>query len=632
MFEGNNLEFPEVLSPERVEDLEVFFRWKIEEKALSPKNYSHNDLYEQWKPGPKTLIETKEGNIKYIGEMPISSEIILRKRLEMGNPSLSASSWSLLNGFLERHIESLKELNEVEFKEFYSRIVKNFGFDFSCDYFPYSSTSGKRIGKKKSISYDDIRNALTFRNKIWFKPYKHSKMVWIEIDYFDEINQNHFLMELETMYIIKHFLGAEPVFVSVPSHPIGSFYMLFKFKEYISDESKKKIEDYFFKRMGFRIRVFRKDDSFYQKREDYIPFPFNKDNLFYGQFNRFEPIRVDRTSILDILDQIENAPEASCKKIEKMIGSIHEGKIIEGERTLGTDGVLTSSLESRAKRFSYGYGTRFASQRALAFWCCYHELNLFQYQDLARSLNDGTSKDMSEWSFERANQELEKYYEYARSTVKSSISEYKKNLGESCSNEIMDRRDVQTILDTDYYFREKFRGVVKIWYNHLYPSKKSQGVWKEHFLRDAEELYKFILRKREYDQETNRTYSDPNFKALEDGTCIPQKIWGRLSDHLRLKTGIRRILNLFEQAGLLVRIKVNGHSFSWKKILHAIHFYTINNLNNLINLYLIALKQLKLGSSSILNYIEEVVTKKIEEDSGRIRIPEIIKVFDSGFS
>lgn len=627
-FDSVNLDFSDYIGEEQIESLRSYFEI-LERKVLYPEHYEHNDIYDQWRPSPKT-VKIREDGYEFVGRVRVTGQILLRNRIEKG--ILSANSDRILQGFFDRHKRSLEELNSYNFEDFYSRIVQDFGLDFSEVNYPCLSEK-KGLKYKDSISYNDVRNAIIFRTTLFFKPYKKSKLLWVKIDPKNMFNERHFLMEYEMMHVVSEHLGVEPVFVSSPPSSSGSHYMLFKLSEYVSDKKREELEEFFYKEFGFKIKIFKKDDKEYRTYKDYIPLPFSRRNIFYGIYEPTAPVKVNPTGILELLDHIESSEEGSCSGIKRIVGNINEGEVIKGKRVQASGHEFLQNLEQRAcVKYSYGAGTRYENQRKLAFWCIYHKMDFFDYAIIARGCNDGSSKDMKAWSDAKIDKELRSYFDFASRVVSFNVDDFKRDLSSSEEGIIYDRRDLKTVLDLDGVARQKFIGVLKIWYDHLYPSKKSKGLWREYFLRDAEELMKFLLRKKAYDDETKKTYVDPAMKVLEQGTTIPQKIWSALSEHLGLRTSIKKILSVFEQAGLIKRLSVGGYEFSYKRNFYSIHFLLTITTKQLIYLYKKAKSLLYMGLSSLLNYIEEVAVPEMSAPSVRSSIPRRNLIFEDGFS
>ncbi len=559
-----------------------------QDKMENKKHLTHQDILEKW----KAIHNRKFVGDKYIFSMPVkvSNMMIIHDLIRRGK--FVAMAPETADVHINNHEKSLEELEENytddEIRELF---VKNLGLEFNDREYEVLDTFTKEVQfeqKRPSVN-NVIKENLQFEKTYYLRSFKSSKLLWIGIDKSLHANRFHYLSEMDMLHLIFSFLKVEPIFISRGLGTDGLTYACVKFNDFVTDSAKLRLEKHFYKEHGFKAYFYKstyteKERKKYTHKNTRIAFPFSMENIYYGEYCTGVSPRINSYSIKDILEKSKDSEGYSLKGIKNLIGNIFDGKIIESNKIQLKEKNPNGS--KGYEKYRYGYKTRYYNQIRLACWAVICDKSFYEYEKLAYELNDGTSKDMKNWSKERIKRELERYYYSAKKkglTPKNTTYTYE---FKQESGVIYDRPNILTYIEKNKHLLNKFRAIIKKEYNKEYTSNRSRGKWRDKFLIDTENLYKFLLRKLEYDKDIKKEYKNDKFRLLNQGTFIPKSLWKNLSSYLKLSTSISRIIPFLEKVGLIQKILINGKwTHSYKKEFYSVHYILANTASTIYRLY-----------------------------------------------
>lgn len=481
-------------------------------------------------------------------------------------------------------------------KDIYNFFVQYFGFDFQSGLYRTRKentewTTGWK-DKKDRVNYGRLENHITGMTLVQAQSYAHSKVVKVEIENVRDIqNHTHYLSLSDMAYVISSEFGGSPFFVERSTTSRGFYRMYFLLEDYLPNREKLLLEHYFKDQFKFNMSI--------QKDTEYMTLPFSKETLLRGKFSK-SLLGVERESLQESLTRIpENfkTKRFTCKMrpIENMIGKIRYGKVIESEIQDYEleDGSYATASDTGYEKFEYGNGTRFVNQVKLSVWSVGKGLSLSEYISLAFELNDGTSKDMKKWGKDRATKTLTGYYDWASTVAEPSqpqtdTNDNKKRVRTYTVNEDGTKsyciRDTNILTGLDNSnMKNDFLYVVNHHYNQMYKSDRQQGVWKKYFHEDALALYKFLERKKNYDETIGKKYKEEKFRDLDSGVLFPSSVYTDVKKHLHLRTNVKKLVKFLVDVNLLDCIEIEGFEFSYKNDMFARHYRLVDkeNLKNL---------------------------------------------------
>lgn len=466
-------------------------------------------------------------------------------------------------------------------KEYIVRFfIGNFGLDFTQGHYYYKLDKedpwSKSVGP---IKYGHLVNHICGLKTLALPNFKQSKILKISVNAAESYNKITDLALSDMIGIVSGFLKIEPFYLERSRFWDGNANMYFLPNKYLSDKKKIELELYFFKTFKFKIHI--------QKSNEIFELPLGGSYTLRGSYDLGNHFRIKQRSIAEIFEFVQNKKEQSSSGIEKKIGSLYEGEVVEKIDTLAGYGRYSGFQVDRSKvayevqalsKFSYGKGTRFYTQPKLAVWCASRDFSEEQFINLAIECHDGSSKDMNRWSPERIDRYLSRMYRWAEGfackldPTKNSTVDF---VNGKKRYQIRDNRS-QTFLD-EASSEKKFREYLSRLYNQKFKSKRQRGAWKDIFINDTVSLYKFILRSKNYHDKSNKKYQD-SYKALNNGVLLPKTMLSDLARHLKTRTDLQKILYFLQEFNFLSKIEINGYSSSYKKKVFGTHYKPLSSI------------------------------------------------------
>ena len=476
------------------------------------------------------------------------------------------------------------ELNKVEKLDLVHFFIENFGFDFTEAYHESKKVDSKEIRcNDNKINYGHLVNHISNIKTLYKKPYIHSKIIRIEINPESPINKDTDLSLSDMIGWVIGFTNLKPFYIERSKNWNGTAIVYCELSKYMSDYKKERLENYF--RNKYRI------DFHIQRSEEYCLLPYSAEYQFRGSYNIKNRFRVDQKSFFDILENTMNRTINPVTEIEKMIGTLDLGIVIKKVDSSGdfVKKSSTDSLETRSlNRFSYGEGTRYSTQTSLSMFCAVQRAKLSEFIRIAYLCNDGSSKDMRNWTSERIVKYLENLYIWAKSNVvikdrvdEEELGEDENNRTKKVSYNIRDN-GLSTWLDNEDAAKE-FKSYLSLEFDKIKKTKRERGLWKTYFINDALNLYKFMIRKRKFDAINDHSY-EKGYEALNEGVLISQGMFKDLAKHLNFKRNFKEVLYFLQDIGLLSKVYIGKYSHSYKKKIYATHYKVMNCLKELLKL------------------------------------------------
>jgi hypothetical protein len=549
-----------------------------------------------------------DSEFDFLEDLP---ESLREKRRDLGLAPLIDET-ELFQQILLNHKQLILDLEESPKKEIKDLLVKHFGFNFKDgklyeEVLGYDNVYSETYIPDKQINYGQLANHLGNQKVLKTENFLHSKIIKIEFPAKNENNITHPLTLGEMMDTVIEDLYAEPFFLerSTTLDYRGTLYFLFS--NYISDEAREKLEDYFYEKYSIVLRV--------KKKEETCTLPFSKNQLYYGTWNSNSLCKINLVSLKELRNHISSISPSPTTQIEKITGNIFSGQVLASSRKtfLPPDDYIR-------KHYSYGRGTRFVTWRKIALYCASRKITFEDFLFYLYESNDGTSKDMELWGENLIRKHAENMYQFALSVADSKFIERSEKKECIETKDIKKQKKEYTIKDfgiseisknkelkfqlTKYLNRE---------YLKLYKSPKQRRQWKDKFIQDSVILLEFLLRKQQWDKKSKKAYLEDQFKDLEGGVSIPVSMQKDLSSYLHLKINIKKILTFLEQIHLIEPISINGYSFSYKKKKFSKHFTLKINLSLILKLlYYVTKGSLslfpsgKILNASNINYVSNV--------------------------
>ncbi len=557
--------------------------------SLKEKINEDQEIYEDSQKIKEAIFNNEDTYIFY-------SEILLSKNAQD------------VESFLTSHTQ----------KEIMNFVIENFGYDFESKFFRTrqfdSQTENEWKEYRSKINYGRLQNHIANSYIIQARQYKHTKVLKVEIDNrkFSK-NQDSYLTLGEVLKVITSEFGIEPFYVERSLQEAGHIRAFYLFDNYISDTHKRKIENFFSKKYGFACNL--------HKSEDYMTLPFSKEILMRGKYSSENPLSIQHETLEETYQRItDHIDIGKTRSIENMIGKLIFGEVIEKEIDPYTN-ELSTKTEYRtqgAEKFSYGAGTRFKNQVSLAVWCFARGCTFSEYFNLALSL-DGGSKDMKRWSLDRKQKVLLGYWNFASThATKIETALTVKKTGTYTLSP--DGKKQYTICDTQLPVfldsrseKDKFLFIVKHFYNMEYTSDRQQGKWKTVFLEDSLKLYKFLQRKRQYEELSGKEYAEEKFKELNKGVLLPQSMYKDLKEYLGIRTDMRKLIRLLEKAQLLRCIEIDGYEYSYKNKTFGRHYSLVET--SILERVYISIKNLYYSNNNINTNLKGIFTSSINYSS-----------------
>ena len=506
--------------------------------------------------------------------------------------------WSRFDNAQDRYPEYLNNNHKLgldELVDFFSKkelkniFVKLFGFDFQSGEYRYKADrSGPAVNWKEnntSINYGKLVNHLSHLSMIQAKPFTHTKIVRVEIDpRIHTSNYEHVLNIYQMMETVVREFGVKPFLVESSLNIKGPSRAYFLFDQYVPDTAKTAIEYYFHRKYKFQITL--------HKSDEFMTLPFSRETPLFGSYAGGQLLGIRDESVLQTLSRLNYEMEkgmhqGKVRPLENMIGKITYGKVLEFKRQTpeGSCDISSSNSHGRYAQFAYGPGTRHTNQVSLAVSCVHFGETFGGYEQICSEL-DGGSKDMARWSYRQKINQLQKYWNFANRVASPAVftEDYvpeQTYVLDDAGNKvytIKDDKTAYTYLDNSDS-REMFRAIVEHQYSLQHPNSK--GTWRTSYVDGAVELYKYLLRKDDFEKTSQKQYLNPKYRELEKGVLLPTSMYKSLQQHLEIKVDFSKLVNLLVNCKLLTSIKIDGFDYSRKDVNFARHYVVVYNLKPL---------------------------------------------------
>lgn len=370
-------------------------------------------------------------------------------------------------------------------------------------------------------------------------------------------------------------LGQSPEFVEYNPESNG-LHAYFHFNRSLTDKENSAL-----------IRFYEDQNKFIEiiSGRQLLRLPCSIDYAVHGEFAPQEENYVKQYPIKDCLLKIVNSRKTinadTNKLLKKAVSMFAEEtpKLFCLRKKRGTFSICGEniSMGSGVEKYSYGRGTRYVNQTALAMYCAGKGMTFDQYYDAAVELNKFNSRDMAKWSIYTRERKLRSYFNWAleHATIRKSSFQTKSN-----GNALIDENGDEWIVSSRpnefqlalKQFPSTVRNDLKSYLSYVYRLHPETfrapygGKIQKDLIETSVLFLEFLRAKKEYDESREKKYVQfsSELSPLLKGTPFPKELFYAFAQAIDSKRSMNRAVHLLRKSGVLKIAKsASGMTHSW---------------------------------------------------------------------